>query len=479
MFEAKYSRFMMTNTTRFAEEDEILERLMPAGEGAGVPLYERDGVVYVDDMDNHSMVIGGTGCGKSRASCKTTIRSLLTKGESVVVNDPKGELYKSTVGYAYKKGYKVRVLNLRHPEKSDHWNPLYQAYNYYKNGQISKAQQAIDDLSTELMQKTANERDRYWDQVAGNYFARLVEMCMICADSCDCFTFENILPLCSEDSEKYVKGMMAHIPDLSEASRSAIYSVVDLNAEKTKSCIYGVLHTGIDSLVKNDSLLKLFNSNEIDFYKLAEEPTAVYVIYPDEKSAMNSVITNFLTQAYTSLLDVCDARADNKLPIRVNFVLDEFSNLCKVEHFDNRISEARSKNIRYHLFIQSMNQLGEKYGDKVAETILSNCTSWTCFSSKETAFLDTISKLCGRVVDYTGREHCLISSSELQYLEKGEESVEVLILRQGVRPYVARLPYYDKLYDVDNSSMPAFEMITSLTSSRKLWPGDWLRLANR
>lgn len=108
-------------------------------------------MVYVDDLDNHSMTIGGTGCGKSRAVCKTTIRSLIRKLESLIVNDPKGELFRTTSHYAGKMGLNVKVLNLRHPELSDSWNPLYQIYYYYKNGQISKAEQAIDDLASELM----------------------------------------------------------------------------------------------------------------------------------------------------------------------------------------------------------------------------------------------------------------------------------------------------------------------------------------
>lgn len=476
MYESKYSRFLINNTTRFAEEDEIIDRLVPFGEGAGVPLYERGGVVYVDDFDNHSMTIGGTGCGKSRAVCKTTIRSLMKKHESLIVNDPKGELYRTTSIYAKKKGLNIKVLNLRHPEVSDHWNPLYQVYYYYKNGQISKAEQAINDLASELMQRTANERDRYWDLVASNFFSSLMGVCLRCSTKPSHFTLENILPLLKESSEGIIRSMIGAFDNVSEATKSGLNSVLDLSAEKTKSCIYGVIHAGIDSLVKSDSLLKLLNTNDIDFYKLAEEPTVIYIIYPDEKTSMNNIVSSFLTQAYTALLDICDNREDNKLPIRVNFILDEFSNLCSLDHFSNRISESRSKNIRYHLFIQSLNQLSEKYGEKVAETILSNTTSWTCFSSKEVDFLNTISKLCGTVIDYTGREKPLISSSEMQYLEKGIDGVEVLILRQGVRPYVTRLTYYDKMFETAEASL-LDRKVACYIDAVKLAPSDWIHLA--
>lgn len=477
MFESKYSRYINDNTTRFAEENEILESLISAEKGSGVPLYAKKKTVYVDNMDNHSMIIGGTGCGKSRAVCKTLIKSIITNKESAVINDPKAELFRTTANAA-KQTHNIKVLNLRSPELSDHWNPLYLIYQYYTKGQISKAQQAIDEFSIELMSKTANKNDRYWDMVTSTYIAKVIELCLIFSKEPSHFTLENILPLCNENAEDTIKRLMGCVPDLSEAMTSGLNAVLDLCAERTKSCIYCVIHTGLDALIKSESVLNLFNSNEIDFYDLAKKPTLIYIIYPDEKQSINNIVNSFLTQSYTALLDICNENKKDKLPIRVNYVLDEFSNLTPIQSFDNRISESRSKNIRYQLFCQSMNQLSEKYGDRVAETILSNCTNWICFSSKEIKFLDTISKLCGNVVDYNGIEKSLISSSELQYLAKGNYSVEVLILRQGVRPYVVTLPYYDYLYPSENDIVVDNKQ-PDLSNHSRLTARDWINLAEK
>ncbi len=477
MYESKYSKYLTDNTTRFAENEEITERLSPIEKGCGVPLFAKGKHVYVDDMDNHSMTIGGTGCGKSRAVCKTLVKSIIENGESGIVNDPSGELFEATAKEA-SSSHKICVLNCRSPELSDRWNPLYSIYQYYHSGQISKAQQAIDDFCVNLMSKTADKNDRYWDMVAATYVSKVMELCLKFSQDPSDFTLENILPLCNEKAEPTIQSLMGCIPDLSEAIKSGLSAVLDVCAERTKSCIYGVIHTGLDSLVKNDSLLKLFNSNDIDFYDLANEdkPMLIYITYPDEKQSMNNIVNSFLTQVYTALIDICDERDDNRLPIRVNFILDEFSNLVQQENFSNRISESRKKNIRYHLFIQSMNQLSEKYGDRVAETILSNCTDWICFSSKEIKFLDTLSKLCGTTVDYNGRENPLISSSQLQYLNKGDNGVEVLILRQGIRPYVTELPYYDYLYP-DYKRAVMSERQRPKSNHTKLDSSGWLKLA--
>lgn len=269
MFESKYSRYVNDNTTRFAEENEIIEKLVSSEKGSGIPLYAKKKTVYVDPMDNHSISIGPTSCGKSRAVCKILIKSIITNKESAVINDPKGELYRTTANAA-KQTHNIEVLNIRAPELSDQWNPLYLIYQYYVNGQTSKAQQAIDEFSIELMSKTANKNDRYWDMVASTYIAKVIELCLIFSKEPSHFTLENILPLCNENAEDTIKRLIGCVPDLSEAMTSGLNAVLDLCAEKTKSCIYGVIHTGLDGLIKSESVLNLFNSNEIDFYDLAK-----------------------------------------------------------------------------------------------------------------------------------------------------------------------------------------------------------------
>ena len=79
MFESKYSKYLTENKTRFAEEEEITHSLSTVNQGCGVPLYAKGKTIYVDNMDNHSMTIGGTGCGKSRAVSKVLIKSVIKK----------------------------------------------------------------------------------------------------------------------------------------------------------------------------------------------------------------------------------------------------------------------------------------------------------------------------------------------------------------------------------------------------------------
>ncbi|NHM29003.1 type IV secretory system conjugative DNA transfer family protein [Desulfofundulus sp. TPOSR] len=75
-------------------------------------------------MNKHVLVVGAPGSGKSRGYVRPNIFAAVRAGESVIVTDPKGELYRDMAAWLRTKGYAVRVLNLVRMEESDRWNPL-------------------------------------------------------------------------------------------------------------------------------------------------------------------------------------------------------------------------------------------------------------------------------------------------------------------------------------------------------------------
>lgn len=105
----------------------------------------------------------------------------------------------------------------------------------------------------------------------------------------------------------------------------------------------------------------MLSDSSFEIENIGKKPTLVYVVYPDEKNSLNFLVNLFFTQCYETLVSYAHGCSGDKLPVRVNFIIDEFSNLTKIDNFSNRISEARSKNIRYFLFLQSYGQLKQKY----------------------------------------------------------------------------------------------------------------------
>lgn len=468
MYEAKYRKYITKNQSRFAEESEILQGLSAVTKGckaSGVPLYYNGSKLYVENSDQHSITIGATGSKKTRTVVFSTVKSIISAKESALINDPKGEIYNRTAGYAKSSGAEVYVLNFRDPNRSHGWNPFFEASKLYHSGKVVEATQCINDFTDAVFsQSSIQTTDRYWVDCAKSFLNSLILLLVgsIPAEYCN---IRNLIPMCYEC---HADALASILEDMDQTSSAAVglHTVLDLDAERTKSCIYSTLLSNMGVYTQNIGLQKMMSRNSFDISDIGKKQTIVYVVYPDEKNSLASLVCAFFLQCYQTLISAAAETSENKLNIRVNFVLDEFSNLPPLNGFENQISEARSRNIRYFLFIQSFSQLVEKY-NQTAETILSNCANWLCFSSRDTTFNDRISKVCGREIDYNGIEHDLVSPFTMQHLIKADEYAEVLIIRQGKYPYVAQLPDIDYISLFKNRNnkkeqMPITEPIHSV-----------------
>jgi type IV secretion system protein VirD4 len=155
-------------SSRFATEDEIkkefkvwsLNRNMATG---GMVVTKIKDKYYYDDSSNHSLIIGSTGSGKTVSSIMPLIYNLADASESMIINDSKGEILRETYGYLKDKNYKIKIINLREPDKSDGWNPLHLPYKYFENGDIEKEVESVNDFSYSICQEVS-ARDPYWSE---------------------------------------------------------------------------------------------------------------------------------------------------------------------------------------------------------------------------------------------------------------------------------------------------------------------------
>ena len=142
---------------------------------AGFPMVSDGNKLWVDDDDTHNLVIGSTGTGKTQCVIHPLIKILAKKGESMIVTDPKGEIYNEAAGLLKKKGYKIVVLNFRDPQKGNTWNPLNLPYKLYKKGNTDKAMEILDDLAANILYDTegGGNKDPFWEKTSADYFAGL------------------------------------------------------------------------------------------------------------------------------------------------------------------------------------------------------------------------------------------------------------------------------------------------------------------
>ena len=137
----------------------------PTSEYGGIAVINDGKKLWVDDGEAHNLIIGATGSGKTQNVVFPMIKILAKAGESMVLTDPKGELYEETSEMLRAKGYNIIVLNFRDPQKGNAWNPMRLPYDLYKNGifddndnrivnDVSRAIKTVDELNkTNIKQK--------------------------------------------------------------------------------------------------------------------------------------------------------------------------------------------------------------------------------------------------------------------------------------------------------------------------------------
>lgn len=409
-------------------------------EQGGVPLISDGKTAYIDDSDAHTLILGATGSKKSRSICMPLLNILAKGEESFVVTDPKGELHEHISGLLHKNGYKVVVLNFRDPSYGDAWNPLSIPYQFYKSGNIDKAMETLSDIVHCIIQKSS--RDPFWDYSAANFCFGMLQILLECASEEEVNVSSlTYLRTFAQEGGVNETTLSDFYGNLNKKTSAAISLSGTLNAaEATKYSILVTVDKNLQLFSCHRSLTEMLSYSTFDISRIGLEKTAVFLIMPDEKNTFHFLVSVFVKQCYESLIQVAQEQPGRKLPIRTNFVLDEFANIPPIPDMPAMITAARSRNVRFHLVVQSENQLHKMY-DTDAHTIKGNCANWIFLTSKELALLEEISTLCGKRKVATGEQQemlrPLISVSMLQRLNK--ERGEALVFYDRQYPYITQL----------------------------------------
>lgn len=435
-------------TERFLQSTSVVNSTESELKSAGIPLTHIDENTYATSTDElHCFVIGDSGCGKTRRVILPTIRLLAKAGESMVISDPKGELFRMTANSLREKGYTVQVLNFRNPCRGHRWNPLGLIDTLYHAGDSESKDRALmmlSDIVDVLQQGLKGEKDPFWSMAAGDVLRGISLMILDYGESGE-LTFENIA-ITARDVLKNLgtpqfKAFLNSLPKSSPISQNL--SVIVTNHPDTRNCIMAEFEAMISLYTSQELLMDLFAVSEIDINTLGLSPTALFFILPDDTEALYPIATVFVKQIYSALIALADEQRDGKLPNRVTFLLDEFANFAKMPSIESMLTAARSRRIRFVLVCQSMDQLTAKYEDHGRETLLANCRTWLYMSCRNLPFLRRLEELIGYYISpYTHERIPLVDIGELQHFDIGQ----VLVLNDRCRPMMGYLPDYSK-YD--------------------------------
>ena len=410
-------------------------------DAAGIAVINDGKELWVDNGEAHNIVVGSTGSGKTQGVVFPMAYSLAKHGESMIITDPKGEIYETTAKMLKERGYNIVILNFRSPQNGNCWNPMALPYKLYKEGNIDKAIELLDDLAANILyeEKSANT-DPFWEKSAADYFTGLA-LGLFEDGTEEQVNLNSINLMSSLGEERFGGPNNNYIKEYFNSKDPAKPAYVNASgtvysAEDTKQGVISQFKQKVKLFASRDNLSEMLSRSDFDMNEIGRQKTAVFMIVQDEKKTLHPLATIFIKQVYETLIDIAQ-ESGGKLPYRTNFILDEFANMPPLKDVTTMVTAARSRLIRFTFIIQNYAQLTQVYGKENAETIKGNCNIMYLISNELQA-LEEISKLCGekksKEKDKTASTP-LVTVSDLQRLQQ----YETIILRLRTMPFKTKL----------------------------------------
>ena len=432
--------------SRWAKAKEIKEELeqiqisQKNSKAAGVPLILNEQEMWVDNGEYHSLIIGATGSGKTQGVVLPQVHSLSKARESMIITDPKGEIYEKTSMMLRDRGYQILLLNFRDPQNGSAWNPLTMPYKMYKSGNQDKAIELLDDLAQNILYDESNKNaDPFWEKTSADYFSGVALGLFEDAKEEE-ININSISLVTTVGEEKF--GGSTYIKEYFDAKDPSGAASINASSTitaptETKGSILSVFKQKVKLFASRDNLSEMLSYSSIDLESIGVKPTAVFIVIQDEKKTYHSLVTILLKQIYETLISTAQKHG-GKLPVRTNFILDEFANMPPLKDVTTMITAARSRLIRFTMIIQNFAQLDSVYGKEDAETIRGNCGNIIYLITTELKALEEISKMCGEVKskkDDKTASTPLVTVSDLQRMKQ----YETVILRMRKQPFKTKL----------------------------------------
>lgn len=405
----------------------------------GFPIWfnKKKNKVWFDKETPHWVYLGSTGAGKSVTQVipYCSFLSFAEIKRSAFITDPKGEIFEATSKMFQDRGYEVITIDFRNPEKSNKLNILepiikeYEEYIHYEKIKevnisfnnmaiyhLAETNRLITSLSEMIMIDKKESKDPFWNNSAKQLLEGLIGFFL------EEYKLGNIAreQITMTSIKKFQNSSMnennfCKFKDYLETreygtkSKDSLISIITAS-ENTYKSITSIFGSKI-SLFDDVNVANVTSTSDFDFGILGTKPTVLYVIVPDEDKTYFTLVTVIVGLLYKELVKIANSREDKKLPVQIDFILDEFANCPPLADIEAIVSVARSRGMRFHFFIQSFAQLDNIYGKEVAQIILDNCgLVYLKTNTQETA--EAISKRLGkRTIEQTSLSQSLSISN--------------------------------------------------------------------
>ncbi len=403
---------------------------------------------YVANREDHVLLVGTTGAGKSRRVFLPTVGILGQQGEySFVLSDPKGELYAYSAKWLESQGYDVVRFDLREPRKGGpnaRWNPVLPVADALRIGDVGFAAKTAWQIAHGISAKTTKVSDEFWSSTAESAMAGLI--LAVAAGNPYTALPDSVQIQARQQWDTHARKLYKELPAWAQKSpedgewnpppwewptlleanlisvyRSLVYGGqggklldmwIDLlpsghpakdawatvaasgGSDKTRA---GILSSALADLrlLSEPDLQWLLSAEGMPLNQPGRKKTAVFLIVPDDDSTRYPLATLYLSQMLGALTRLADSQPSGRLPVPVLFLLDEFGNFPPLPNLAQVVTAARSRGMRLLMGLQSFSQLEHAYGRETAQTVRENLGTWIYLLTTSPPMAEEISKRLG------------------------------------------------------------------------------------
>ncbi len=424
----------------------------------------------VDAGDVHAIMIGAAGVGKTAYWLYPCLEYAMASGMSFLSTDTKGDVVRNYGRIAQEcYGYRVGVIDLRNPTRSDGFNLLHLVSKYmdaFKAHPDTLLYKAKAERYAKIISKTIitagmdgqnfGQNQFFYDAAEGLLTATILLVAEFCPPTQRHIVsvFKIIQELMAPSQSKgqtQFQVLLSMLPDTHKAKwfAGAATSTADQAMASVMSTTLARLNAFLDSEMEQ---LLCFDT-AVDAETFCKEKSALFLVMPEEDPSKFFMVSLIIQQLYREILAVADDNG-GKLPNRAVFYADEFGTLPKIESAEMMFSASRSRRLSIVPIIQSLGQLEKNYGKEGAEIIVDN-TQLTIFGgfapNSETA--QVMSKSLGSRTVQSGSvskgkdsgsqslqmiERPLMTPDELKSMPKGQ----FIVMKTGAYPMKVKLKLF-------------------------------------
>lgn len=344
--------------------------------------------------NNNLLCIGAPGSGKSRGFIIPFLMGCAQRGESVFITDPKGELFEKLSPYFRAHGHYVKAVNFLDMEHSDGWNCLYG---------LEKEPQLVQTVANTIIRNTSGpgESDDFWARAELNLLMALLHYVCNQRDARG-----NLLPI-EQRCIGEVYRMLAN-QSIGEINATLAQLPPDHPAKghhglflKARENLWGNIVIGLGNrlaIYQNQLVDKITRNHDVDLVLPGTRPCAYFVIISAQDSAYRFLSSLFFSLAIPQLSDYARLHGPGgRLPVLVNFCLDEYCNIGYMEGMADALNSIRGFNMSCQVVVQSLSQWQEKYPGKEWENQLATFNQTLYMGCNDLTSAKYISEKCGKV----------------------------------------------------------------------------------